>query len=308
MSDLDGDESARLTGVNDEYLDRVTINEPEEIWFESGDVEVQGWFLTPDEPAEGEGYPLVVNVHGGPIHMWTTSGTMWHEFQMLAARGYAVFWCNPRGSSGYGEEFMSALARDYQGGGPYYRDLMAGVDEVSAFDRVDETNRFITGGSYGGYMTAWVIAQTDQFKAAVPQRGVYDEFAQYGAKDTYNSLQNQWGVPWENRDQYWEVSPVSEIQNADTPTLIMHSEEDYRVLIHNAELLYRFLRKLGVETRFVRYPREGHGLSRSGEPAHVVDRIERIVRWFDGYSDHHDVPPAIERGAEDLTFPSSLGK
>jgi dipeptidyl aminopeptidase/acylaminoacyl peptidase len=298
---VDG-ETRQLTNVNWEYLDDHHIEEPEEIRFENDGAEIQGWLLTPPgfDQEDEEEYPLVVEIHGGPHAMWTTSGTMWHEFQTLVARGYAVFWCNPRGSIGYGEEWTMAIERDW--GEITMRDVMTGVDEVSDREYIDETNQFVTGGSFGGYMTAWIVGHTDRFSGAVAQRGVYELASFYGSTDAFKLVEWDFGSsPWEDSDFLWKHSPAAHAASVDTPTLIIHSDNDYRVPVNNAEMLYLFYRKLGVETRLVRYPREGHELSRSGEPAHVVDRLERLARWFDGYSDHHDVPKAIEREDDGLS-------
>ncbi|WP_254766220.1 S9 family peptidase [Salinilacihabitans rarus] len=294
VSTSDG-ESRRLTRVNADYLEERTVAEPEELWFESDGAEVHGWLLTPPE-FESEGtYPLAVEIHGGPHAQWTTAGTMWHEFQTLAARGYVVFWSNPRGSTGYGEDHATAIERDW--GEVTLTDVLAGVDEVCERPYVDEENQFVTGGSFGGFMTAWTVGHTDRFRAAVSQRGVYDFTGFYGSTDAFKLVEGDYGAtPWEDPEYLWEHSPVAHVPEVDAPTLVVHSERDYRTPANTAELFYLGLQKHGVETRLVRYPREGHELSRSGEPGHVVDRVERIVRWFDGYSDHHDAPPALERG------------
>ncbi|EMA66098.1 dipeptidyl aminopeptidase/acylaminoacyl peptidase [Halorubrum aidingense JCM 13560] len=298
-------ELTRLTALNADYLDERAVSEPEEIRFESDGTEIQGWVLTPpgfdpdDETRADDAFPLAVEIHGGPHAMWSTSGTMWHEFQTLAARGYVVFWSNPRGSSGYGESFMQAIERDW--GAVTLDDVMAGVELVADRDYVDETNAFVTGGSFGGFMTAWTVGQTDYFRAAVSQRGVYDLTGFYGSTDAaYKLVEGDFdAVPSEEPAWLWEQSPTGHAHDVDTPTLLIHSEDDTRTPICTAELYHRILRTNGVDTRFVRYPREGHELSRSGEPAHIVDRIERIARWFDGYSDHHDVPRALDRPADD---------
>ncbi|ELZ38477.1 S9 family peptidase [Halorubrum tebenquichense] len=298
--DAAADEATRLTELNADYLAERAVGEPEEIRFESDGVEIQGWLLTPPESADAdEPYPLAVEIHGGPHAMWSTSGTMWHEFQTLAARGYAVFWSNPRGSTGYGEEFMQAIERDW--GAVTARDVMAGVETVADRPEVDASNAFVTGGSFGGFMTGWIVGQTDYFDAAVSQRGVYDLTGFYGSTDAaYKLVEGDFDtVPSEEPEWLWERSPTGHADDVDTPTLLIHSEDDTRTPICTAELYHRILRKNGVDTRFVRYPREGHELSRSGEPAHVVDRIERIARWFDGYSDHHDAERALDRPEDD---------
>lgn len=295
-----GAETNRLTRVNSEYLNDRAVPQPEEIRFESDGEEIQGWVLTPPDMEAGESYPLVVEIHGGPHAMWSQSGTMWHEFQTLAARGYVVFWCNPRGSTGYGEEHMAAIERDW--GAVTMRDVLAGADAVCDRKYVDETQQFVTGGSFGGYMTGWIVGHTDRFSGAVAQRGVYDLSSFYGSTDAFKLVEWDFDTePWDEPEFLWEHSPVAYTSEVTTPTLVVHADNDFRVPVNNGEMFYLFMKKNGVETRLVRYPREGHELSRSGEPGHVVDRIERLVRWFDGYSEHHEVPKALERGDEGLS-------
>ncbi|WP_162993929.1 S9 family peptidase, partial [Halalkalicoccus subterraneus] len=278
-----GAETNRLTRVNDEYLTDRAVPQPEELWFESDGEDVQGWVLTPPDMEDGESYPLVVEIHGGPHAMWSTAGTMWHEFQSLAARGYVVFWCNPRGSTGYGEEHMAAIERDW--GAVTARDVLAGAKTVCERPFVDETEQFVTGGSFGGYMTGWLVGHTNRFEGAVAQRGVYDLSSFYGSTDAFKLVEWDFGTePWEEPEFLWAQSPVASAGEVETPTLVIHADEDFRVPVNNGEMFYLFLKKSGVETRLVRYPREGHELSRSGEPGHIVDRIERVARWFDGYS------------------------
>ena len=304
------DETTRLTELNADYLAERAIGEPEQIRFESDGVEIQGWLLTPPGSAAGEAgdaaatdpdepYPLAVEIHGGPHAMWSTAGTMWHEFQTLAARGYAVFWSNPHGSTGYGEAFTQAIERDW--GAVTLDDVMAGVETVADRPEVDASNAFVTGGSFGGFMTAWAVGQTDYFRAAVAQRGVYDLTGFYGSTDAaYKLVEGDFDtVPSDEPEWLWTQSPTGHADAVDTPTLLIHSEDDTRTPICTAELYHRILRKNGVDTRFVRYPREGHELSRSGEPGHVVDRIERIARWFDGYSDYHEAERALDRPEDD---------
>ena len=198
----------RVSRLNDEYLTDVQVQEPEEVWVESeGGTDVQGWILTPPGFDEEESYPAVLEIHGGPSIMWTTSGTMWHEFQLLASMGYVVAWCNPRGSTGYGEEHTKAIGRDWDGSD--YRDLMAFTDELASRSAVDDGNLFVTGGSFGGFMTSWIVGHTDRFSGAVTQRGVYDQIAQFGATDTYHSKEKQLGLSWEEHIKYWEASPVA---------------------------------------------------------------------------------------------------
>ena len=290
-----GEERNRLTRVNADYLDDRAIPQPEELWFTSNGVDIQGWLLTPPDAGADDTFPLVVEVHGGPHAMWSTSDTMWHEFQTLAASGYAVFWSNPRGSTGYGEAHRAAIERDW--GSVTMADVMAGVDHVSDQSVIDDDSLFLTGGSFGGYMTGWIVGHSDRFLAANAQRGVYDLVGFYGATDqAFKLVEWDFGTtPLEDPDFLWDHSPVAYASDIETPLLLMHAENDYRVAINDAELFYRLLRKRGIDVRLVRYPREGHELSRSGEPGHIVDRLERIRRWFDGYSPHHDAEPVLER-------------
>jgi dipeptidyl aminopeptidase/acylaminoacyl peptidase len=212
----------------------------------------------------------------------------------MSHHGYIVFWSNPRGSTGYGKEFQQAVARDW--GGPFYRDFMAGVDLLVERDYIDEDELYLTGGSYGGYMAAWAVTQTDRFAAATPQRGVYDLKTAYGTDAIPGLLEWYYGVlPCEDPELLRDHSPVAHAHKVDTPVLIFQSEHDYNCPRADAEMFHRFMKKNGVETRLLMYPREGHELSRTGEPGHVVDRLERILRWFDGYSDYFDVLPAPER-------------
>jgi len=314
VADAGGEDQRQVTRANEAWLGERAIGEPEELRYDPGEIrakwaggelpdgaqtdvdrQLQGWLLTPPEFDPDQKYPLVVEVHGGPHSMWTTAGTMWHEFQTLAARGYVVFWSNPRGSAGYGEAFMTAIEREW--GGVTTADVLAGVESVLNRSYVDEESVFLTGGSFGGYMTAWLVAHTDLFTAAVSQRGVYDLTGFYGSTDwAYELVECEFGTtPWEAPDRLAAHSPTSHVDCVETPTLLIHSDDDYRTPSCTAELFYRILRKHDVDTRMVRYPGEGHELSRSGQPGHVVDRIERIARWFDGYSDHHDAPVALER-------------
>lgn len=302
-------ETHRLTNVNEDYLDNHAVSEPEEISFESNGEEIQGWILRPpwyDSNKNNEQYPLLVEIHGGPHMMWSTSGTMWHEFQSIAASGYMVFWCNPRGSTGYGEEFAMGIEGNW--GEVTMNDIMAGVDFVTKLEEVDHENSFVTGGSFGGFAAAWMIGQTDRFDAAVTQRGIYDLSSFYGSTDAFKVVEYEFDtLPWDSPEILGSHAPVNYVDDVDTPVLIIHAENDFRTPVNCAEMYYLFLQKNGIDTRLIRYPHEDHELSRSGEPAHIVDRLERIIRWFDGYSDHHDVPPALQRQHDAGLSPKASG-
>jgi dipeptidyl aminopeptidase/acylaminoacyl peptidase len=207
---------------------------------------------------------------------------MWHEFQHLAASGYVVFYCNPRGAGGYGEAFQKALHAAW--GEVALPDIMAGVDAMIAKGHVDEHRMGVTGGSYGGYMTAWIVGHSQRFKAAVSQRGVYNLLSFYGVTD----------IPWFIRDLFdvtphqhamflWRQSPLAYADQIQTPLLILHSENDFRVPISDGEQLFASIKLRGGEVEFVRFPRDGHELSRAGEPKHRVARLEHLIRWMNHY-------------------------
>ncbi|MHA2256230.1 MAG: S9 family peptidase, partial [Candidatus Heimdallarchaeaceae archaeon] len=209
--------------------------------------------------------------------------SMWFEFQYLASQGYVVFYCNPQGSSGRGYDFRYIVAN---WGVKPADDIMKGVAEVVKKGYIDESNLFITGGSYGGYMTAWLIGNYQRFKAAVPQRGVYNLVSFWSVTDVTRFIKDEIEYfPWEDLNQMWELSPISYVANMKTPTRIIHSENDFRVPIAQAEELFASLIKIGTDAELVRYPEEGHELSRSGKPKHMKDRLEKIVSWFNHYKD-----------------------
>ena len=277
-------EARQLTHMNQALVDEVEVLPTHEIWFDSpSGVKVQGWYILPANYEEGKKYPLALNIHGGPRVMWAPSArAMWHEWQVHAADGYVVFYCNPRGGDGYGEAFRRALYRNW---GPVaMADIMAGVDLMIARGFVDQDRLAITGGSYGGYMTAWIVGHSTRFKAAVAQRGVYNLSSFYGTSDIPSLIKNDFGVtPWEDQTLLWQHSPLAYAQAIDTPLLIIHSEQDYRVPIEQAEQLFAFIRRRGGEVELLRFPKEGHELSRSGEPGHRIHRLEAMRDWFNRF-------------------------
>ncbi len=262
-------------------LDGVTLGRVESVTYASDEHTIQGWIVTPPDFEPGKRYPLVVQIHGGPHLQWTAStASIWHEFQSMAARGYVVFYCNPRGSRGYGEAFTSANWKDW-GDGPM-RDVMRGMDLVIARGIIAEDSLAITGGSYGGYLSAWIIGHTDRFRAAVSQRGVYNFLSMRNTSDIPVFVDFETGLtPWDDAKALWEMSPLAHAPNINTPLMIEHSELDYRVPVEQGEQLFQALSVLKKPVEFVRYPREGHELSRSGEPKHRIERLNRIIGWFD---------------------------
>ncbi len=279
------DEPLQLTDANRKFLDEVTVQETHEIWFTGLDgTQLQGWYILPPEFEEGKQYPLAFNIHGGPHVMWGPSArSMWHEWQLHAARGYVVFYMNPRGADGYGQKFLSDLHAAW--GDVAFDDLMAGVDEMLKLGFVDPDRMVVTGGSYGGYMTAWVVGHTDRFKAAVTQRGVYNLVSFYGTSDVPLLISNEYDVePWEDPQLLWEHSPLAYAHRIKTPLLIIHSENDFRVPIEQGEQLFAFVRRsTDTPVKMLRYPRDGHELSRSGEPRHRVSRLTEMMGWFETY-------------------------
>ncbi|GAB4510129.1 MAG: S9 family peptidase [Anaerolineae bacterium] len=273
-----------VTEINKAFLDQVIVQEVHEMRFQNPHgQEIQGWYILPVGYEEGKQYPLALNIHGGPHVMWSPSeSSMFHEWQLHAARGYAVFFCNPRGGDGYGEAFQRSLHAAW--GDVAFEDIMAGVDAFLEKSIVDEKRMAVTGGSYGGYMTAWIVGHTDRFVSAVTQRGVYNLISFYGTSDVPSLISGEFDVePWENHELLWKHSPLAYAQNIKTPLLIIHSENDYRVPIEQGEQLFAFVRRSGGTVEMWRFPRDGHELSRSGEPRHRVERLTKMVAWFDKY-------------------------
>jgi dipeptidyl aminopeptidase/acylaminoacyl peptidase len=270
-----------ITSLNDAWLKTVVIASPQEIWFTStGKTRVQGWVLKPPNFRRGRRYPGIVEIHGGPRAQY--GYTFFHEMQLLAARGYVVFYCNPRGSQGRGRDFSAAIINAW--GTVDYEDIMAGADWFFARPYVDPTRVGVTGGSYGGYMTNWIVGHTNRFKAAVTQRSVVSLKSFYGTSDLgWNDDREFGGPPWKNPEGYERMSPLTYAKNVKTPLLILHNEHDFRCQIEQAEQWYTTLKVMGKRVEMVRFPEEPHGLSRHGRPDRRIARLEHILRWFDKY-------------------------
>lgn len=282
VRDVPAGEPRQLTHFNEDLLQERDLGEIEEVWFEgaAGD-ELQGWILKPPAFDEAQQYPAILEIHGGPRVQY--GNLLMHEFYFLAAQGYVVFFSNPRGGQGYGEAHAKVTWNDW--GAPAFDDLMAWTDFVQSKPYVDESRLGVTGGSYGGYMTNWIIGHTDRFKAAVTQRSVSNLISMYGSSDFNWMFQYEFRdePPWENLENYWRQSPMKYIGNAKTPTLVIHSEQDLRCAIEQGEQVFVALKKLGVDTELVRFPDESHGLSRGGRTDRRIDRLNHILRWFDRY-------------------------
>ncbi len=275
-------ELKQKTDVNKRFIDSRSLSSPESFQFDGREgMTVHGWMMKPIGFQEGEKYPLVVEIHGGPHTMY--GNTFFHEFQALAANGYAVLYINPRGSHGYGQQFVNAVRGDY--GGNDYHDIMDAVDyAIQHFSFVDETRLGVTGGSYGGFMTNWIVAHTDRFKAAVTQRSISNWISFYGVSDIgYYFSEWQMLADLHDVDTLWKHSPIAYVDNVTTPLLILHSEKDYRCPIEQAEQLYIALSRQKKKTKFIRFPESNHNLSRSGKPSLRIARLESIVTWFNDH-------------------------
>ncbi len=272
----------RLTNVNQSLLNSVHLSFPQEFVTKSKDGTIlQGWTMKPVGAKEGEKYPALLQIHGGPHTAYGL--TFFHEFQFLCSRGYGVVFCNPRGSTGYGQEFLEAIRHDW--GGVDYEDVMAAADYAASLPWVDENAMGVLGGSYGGYMTNWVITQTNRFKAAVAQRSTCNRMSQFGASDAAFT-NGQWefdGDPWDNPKAYLDVSPLMYVRHVETPLMLIHSELDLRCPMEQAEEFFTALKKLGKTAILVRFPGENHDLSRTGGPRHRIERLEYMAAWFDKY-------------------------
>ncbi len=277
-SDYNGGNERKLTGFNDKLNSEVAWSASERFTYKSVDnLEIEAWLMKPYGYQEGRKYPVVLYIHGGP-HSQYNEG-WFDEFQNLAATGMFVLFTNPRGSSGTNGDFTNASRGDW--GGKDYLDLMKAVDIVAKRPDVDSTRMGVTGGSYGGFMTAWVTTKTNRFKAAEADRMISDWTAWWGTTDVQSLTNNEFfGPPWENQAMYDSLSPIRFVKNVRTPTLIVQSEEDHRTPMATAEMWFQALRAQGVEAEFVRYPRSNHDLSRTGEPWLLVDRLGRLRQWF----------------------------
>jgi acylaminoacyl-peptidase len=268
-------EPRRLTEFNADVLDEIELIEPVERHSTVDGLDIQGWLI----PAGGKHRPLVTEIHGGPHTLYGWS-PMW-EFQILAAAGMSVFYCNPRGSEGYGEAFNDANHRDW-GHGPM-RDVIAGVDALVEDGLADPERLGVTGGSYGGYLTNWIVGHTDRFRAAMACRSVSDMSMLFLTGDISGGDWAEWefeGTPWSDPDYFREISPLTYADAIRTPLLIQHSEHDIRCTIGQAEALFTVLRSKRRPVRMLRVPEETHELTRSGTPYRRIENLEIVRSWF----------------------------
>ncbi|GKU81714.1 S9 family peptidase [Niallia sp. NCCP-28] len=279
LLNLETGEVKQLTDINKQFAKEHEFAEAEAIQFQSDDEwELHGWLMKPIGFKTGETYPLILEIHGGPHAMY--ANTYFHEFQTLAANGFAVLYINPRGSFGYGQHFVDAVRGDY--GNKDYEDIMAAVDYILAnFDFIDETRLGVTGGSYGGFMTNWMIGHTNRFKAAVTQRSISNWISFYGVSDIgYYFSDWQLKADLTDVETLWKHSPLAYVEKIETPLLILHGEKDLRCPIEQAEQLFIALKKQKKTTKFIRFPESNHELSRSGKPSLRIERLNYIKNWF----------------------------
>jgi dipeptidyl aminopeptidase/acylaminoacyl peptidase len=271
-----------LTHLNASLWEQRSLASVERVNYTAADGwPIDGFLVKPIGWEAGKKYPLIVSIHGGPAGQY---GVDWfHEFQVYAGRGWAVFFCNPRGSTGYGRKFQRGVVNEW--GGKAYTDIMTGVEEaIKRNPWIDRDRLGVTGGSYGGYMTNWITTQTDIFRAAVTLRSISNFISDDGTRDgAYGHEKDFGGDIFQNYDAYWKYSPLHYANKVKTPTLVLHSDNDYRVPIEQGEQWFRALQHFGVVSELVMFPRENHNLTRTGEPKHLVESINWQCYWFDRF-------------------------
>lgn len=280
ISDTSGDSKPkRLTRLNDKLFKDLHVQKPEEIIVRGHDnYPIHAWIIKPPNFSPKKKYSSILQIHGGPTVQY--GYTFFHEMQHMAARGYVVYYGNPRGGQGYGKKHAEVIINAW---GQYdYEDCMSLANHMASQKYIDKKRMGVTGGSYGGYMTNWIVAHTDLFKAAVTQRSVTNFVSFYGSSDLGFDIDREIkGSPWKNLDSWWEMSPIKHVARIKTPLLIIHSEQDLRCPIEQAEQLFVSLKKLKRPVEMIRFPGEPHGLSRCGRPDRRMARLEWILKWFD---------------------------
>ncbi len=276
-------DARKLTSLNEHRLDEKNISRPEAFQAMSGNTPLDAWIMKPKDFDPTKTYPTILNIHGGPRGAY--GAVFFHEMQFLASQGYVLLYTNPRGSSGRGNDFANLQCKY---GTIDYDDLMAVVDEaLDNYAFIDANRLGVMGGSYGGFMTNWMIGHTDRFKAAVSQRSIANWTSKFNTTDIgYYFNKDAMGTdPWEDggADKLWWHSPLKYADKAVTPTLFIHSEQDYRCWIAEGLQMFTALRYHGVESRLVLFREENHELSRSGKPKHRARRLQEMLDWFDRF-------------------------
>ncbi len=276
-----GRESIKLTGLNDDLLNNRQLGEVEEIWYEStvDGIDIHGWIVKPPNYDPNRTYPLLVEIHGGPISNYGDRFSP--EVQLFASAGYVVFYPNFRGSTSYGEEFGNLLYHDYPGDD--YYDIMDGVDILIERGITSEDSLYVTGGSAGGIMTAWIIGMNNRFQSAAVVKPVMNWISKTLAADNYYAYADYRypGQPWENFEIYWEFSPISLVGNVETPTLVMVGKDDLRTPTFESKQLYSALKLRGIDTAYVEVPDAWHFIA--NRPSQLITKVDHILAWFEKY-------------------------
>lgn len=285
VCEANGRRERAITDLNKDWRANHAIATFEEIWHTAPDGrQIQGWLVLPPGAKRGDAKrPLLLNMHGGPWVMWGPSvPEVWHEVQVHAAAGYAVYYCNPRGSLGYGAEHALLIRNDW--GNHVMHDILSGVDNIMERANIDPKRMAVTGGSYAGYMTAWIIGHDQRFACAWAQRGLYNLTSFFGTSDIPQLVEREFEVRgFEDVERLWSQSPLAYVENMHTPLVIEHQDNDWRCPPSEGEQLFAALKRLGRTVTLLRYPRDGHEMTRSGEPLHRVDRLNRMLDWFGTY-------------------------
>ncbi len=280
VASLDGSGEKQVTNFNKNFIEEFYFSKPEAFWFKTFDgLDVQGWVVKPCDFDPTANYPAVQCVHGGPHGMFGYSFD--ERVQVLTGAGYVVVMVDPRGSTGYGQKFSDGCVLNWGGGD--YKDLMLGLEyAIATNDFIDKDRLAVTGGSYGGYMTNWIVTQTSRFKAAVSRACVSSLLSFYGTSMKFSLLEQEFfGLPYDNFDLLAQWSPITHVKNVVTPILFLHGEVDFTCPITQAEEMFRAVKRLGVDTKLVRYQGEGHGIRK--KPVSKVDFYQRHLDWFDKY-------------------------
>ncbi|WP_291259875.1 S9 family peptidase [Fusobacterium sp.] len=270
----------RVTGFNEKIYENKELSRPEKLSIVSNGVEIEGWVIKPTNYEEGKMYPAILDIHGGPKTVY--GDIFYHEMQVWANLGYFVFFCNPHGGDGRGNEFADIRGKY---GTIDYEDLMNFTDKVTNSYPIIERKIGVTGGSYGGYMTNWIIGHTNRFACAVSQRSISNWFSKFGTTDIgyYFNVDQNMSSPWKNPEKLWWHSPLKYANRVVTPTLFIHSEEDYRCWLAEGLQMFTALKYHGVKSRLCMFKGENHELSRSGKPKNRVKRLQEITKWFEEF-------------------------
>ncbi|MEM5533524.1 S9 family peptidase [Pseudoalteromonas arctica] len=272
----------RLTTLNADALGDKALAKVEEIWIKSShdELPIQGWIAYPPEFDSSKKYPLILEIHGGPVANYGPHFSA--EIQLFAAKGNVVLYMNPRGSDSYGKEFAQTIHHNYPSND--FDDLMTGVDALIAKGFIDESKLFVTGGSGGGVLTAWIVGHTDRFAAAVVAKPVINWISFVLTADFYPFFADYWfpGKPWDHIEHYMKRSPISYVGNVKTPTMLLTGESDYRTPISETEQFYQALKLQGVDTAMVRIPNASHGIT--ARPSNLMTKVAYIQWWFDKHT------------------------